>query len=122
MGLGSRWTRFTMGLVGLAALAWACGPAPAPKPAMKADDPLPSEGADDPDASSKAWAHEDSDGGGGGGGSGQGTEEGAKTLLAQFVAPNADHAALTKSLKPSSADYKALFDQETAPKVESAQA
>lgn len=115
-----------LGLAALAAVAWACGPAPAPKPAMKADEPLPSETADDPDASEKAWAHEESDGGGGApaasGGPAQGNEEGAKTLLAQFVAPNADHAALTKSLKPTSADYKALFDEATAPKVESAQA
>ena len=117
-------TRLTFGLIGLAVLAWACGSAPPPKPAMKADDPLPSEGADDPDASAKAWAHDESDGGGGApsAGGAQGNEEGAKTLLAQFVAPNADHAALTKSLKPTSADYKALFDGETAPKIESAQA
>lgn len=119
--------RIALGLIALGALAWACGPAPAPKPAMKADEPLPSESADDPDASAKAWAHDESDGGGGGGAAtatapAQGSEEGAKTLLAQFVAPNADHAALTKSLKPTTADYKALFDEATATKVESAQA
>jgi hypothetical protein len=117
--------RLVVALVGLGALAWACGSSPPPKPPMKADEPLASETADDPDASAKAWAHEESDGGGAApaaGGASQGNEEGAKALLAQFVAPNADHAALTKSLKPTSADYKALFDEATAPKIESAQA
>jgi hypothetical protein len=52
----------------------------------------------------------------------QGNEEGARALLTQFVAPNADHAALTKSLRPSTGDYKSLFDAEAAAKVESAQA
>jgi hypothetical protein len=52
----------------------------------------------------------------------QGNEEGAQTLLKQFVAPDADHAALTKSLRPSTIDYKAMFDPSTAPKVEAAQA
>jgi hypothetical protein len=52
----------------------------------------------------------------------QGNEEGAQTLLKQFVAPNADHAALTRSLRPSSADYKSLFDAATAAKIEAAQA
>jgi hypothetical protein len=51
-----------------------------------------------------------------------GTEDGAKSLLKQFVAPNADHAALSKSLRPTAADYKALFDDTTAPKMESAYA
>jgi hypothetical protein len=115
--------KLVLALVGVAALAWACGSSPPPKPPMKADEPLASETADDPDASAKAWAHEESDGGAGSGaGAAQGNEEGAKTLLAQFVAPNADHAALTKSLKPTSADYKALFDEATAAKIESAQA
>jgi pimeloyl-ACP methyl ester carboxylesterase len=51
-----------------------------------------------------------------------GDEEGAQTLLKQFVSPDADHVALTRSLRPSSADYKSLFDASTAPKVEAAQA
>ncbi len=119
-----------LALVALAGLTYACGSSPPPKPPLKADEPLPSEAADDPDASDKAWAHAEPDGGAAGGdgtavaaaGSPAGNEDGAKTLLAQFVAPNADHAALTRSLKPTTADYKALFDSATAPKVESAQA
>lgn len=51
-----------------------------------------------------------------------GTEEGAKSLLKQFVDPKADHVALSKSLRPTAADYKALFDDATAPKMESAYA
>jgi hypothetical protein len=50
----------------------------------------------------------------------QGNEEGAHALLKQFVAPNADHAALTRSLRPTSADYKSLFDEKLAEKVEAA--
>lgn len=49
-------------------------------------------------------------------------EEGARTLLLQFVAPNADHVALTGSLRPTSEDYKAMFDAKTATKVEASQA
>jgi hypothetical protein len=51
-----------------------------------------------------------------------GTEDGAKTLLKQFVDPKADYATLSKSLRPTSADYKALFDDATAPKMEAAYA
>ena len=51
-----------------------------------------------------------------------GTEDGAKSLLKQFVAPKADHETLSKSLRPTSADYKALFDDATASKMESAYA
>jgi hypothetical protein len=51
----------------------------------------------------------------------QGNEDGARALLAQFVAPGADHAALTRSLRPTSSDYKTLFDARTAAKVEAAQ-
>jgi len=118
-------------LLGLALglAAFACSPAAKPKPALQADQALPSE-VDDADASAAAWAHEgDGDGGTGEGGSAlaasgsmQGNEEGAKALISQFVSPTADHAALTRSLKPTSADYKALFDAATAPKIESAQA
>jgi hypothetical protein len=52
----------------------------------------------------------------------QGNEDGARALLQQFVAPNADHAALTRSLRPSSNDYKSLFDAQTAAKIEAAHA
>jgi len=52
----------------------------------------------------------------------QGNEDGARALLQQFVAPNADHLALTRSLRPTSSDYKTLFDAKTAAKVEAAQA
>lgn len=51
-----------------------------------------------------------------------GGEDGARALLAQFVAPTADHAALTKSLRPTTPDYRALFDARTAAKIEAAQA
>ena len=51
-----------------------------------------------------------------------GTEDGAKSLLKQFVDPKADHATLSKSLRPTTADYKALFDDTTAAKMESAYA
>lgn len=112
--------RLALGLVALAGLAWACGSSPPPKPPMTADEPLPSEMVDDPDASENAWAHDEPDGGEPA--PGQGSEDGAKALLAQFVAPSADHAALTRSLKPTTADYEALFDATTAPKVEGAQA
>ncbi len=52
----------------------------------------------------------------------QGNDDGARALLAQFVAPNADHLALTRSLRPTSADYKTMFDAKTASKIEAAQA
>ena len=52
----------------------------------------------------------------------QGNEDGARALLAQFVAPDADHGAQTRSLRPTSNDYKTLFDAKTAAKIEAAQA
>ena len=52
----------------------------------------------------------------------QGNEEGARALLTQFVGPNADHVALTRSLRPTTNDYKTLFDAQTASKVEAGQA
>jgi hypothetical protein len=52
----------------------------------------------------------------------QGNEDGARALLTQFVSPSADHVALTRSLRPTSNDYKTLFDAKTAAKIESAQA
>jgi hypothetical protein len=51
-----------------------------------------------------------------------GDEEGAEALLKQFVAPNADHMALTRSLRPTTSDYKAMFDATAAAKVEASQA
>lgn len=51
----------------------------------------------------------------------QGNEEGALALLKQFVSPNADHAALTRSLRPTSADYRTLFDAPLASRIEAVQ-
>jgi hypothetical protein len=73
--------------------------------------------ADDTDGGASASADEDSTVTTSGGAD-QGTEEGAQALLKQFVTPDADHAALTKQLRPTSGDYKAMFDAATAPKVE----
>jgi hypothetical protein len=47
-----------------------------------------------------------------------GSEKGAKAMLAAFLKPGADFAALTKPLRPTSADYKAIFDAESAAKAE----
>ena len=47
------------------------------------------------------------------------TEEGAKALLAEFVKPGADHAALSKNLRPTADDYKAVFESDLAAKAES---
>lgn len=46
------------------------------------------------------------------------TEEGAKALLAEFVTPGADHAALSRQLRPSQADYAAVFESDLAAKAE----
>lgn len=46
------------------------------------------------------------------------TEEGAKALLADFVKPGADHAALSKNLRPTKADYDAVFEPELAAKAD----
>jgi hypothetical protein len=51
-----------------------------------------------------------------------GDADGARALLSQFVAPNADHLALTRSLRPTTSDYKSLFDAATASKIEAAHA
>lgn len=58
--------------------------------------------------------------GGGAGASSKypGTEEGAKAMLAEFVKPGADHAALSKTLRPSKADYDAVFASELAAKAD----
>lgn len=47
-----------------------------------------------------------------------GTEAGAKAMLAELVKPNADHVGISRQLRPTSADYKALFDAPTAAKIE----
>ena len=52
----------------------------------------------------------------------QANEDGARALLGQFVAPNADHVALTRSLRPTTADYQTLFDAKAAAKIEQAHA
>lgn len=45
----------------------------------------------------------------------------AKTFLAQFLSADADRAALTKALRPSAADYQAVFkDAEFAQKLKAA--
>ena len=46
------------------------------------------------------------------------TEEGAKALLAEFLKPGADHAALSKNLRPTQADYAAVFEPDLAAKAE----
>lgn len=46
-----------------------------------------------------------------------GTEAGATSLLKEFLKPGADHAALSKQLRPTSADYAAVFDAESSAKV-----
>ncbi|MDC3956460.1 hypothetical protein [Polyangium jinanense] len=43
----------------------------------------------------------------------------AKALLEQFLKPGVDHAALTKPLEPTAEDYKAVFKEEAAGKLES---
>jgi hypothetical protein len=48
-----------------------------------------------------------------------GTEEGAKQLLSDFLKPGADHAKLSTALKPTTADYEAVFaTKELATKAE----
>ena len=47
-----------------------------------------------------------------------GTEAGAKQLASEFVKPGADTVALSKQLRPTSADYKSLFDPTTAAKID----
>jgi hypothetical protein len=43
-----------------------------------------------------------------------GTAAGAKALVSEFVKPGVDAAALTKLLRPTLADYKAVFDAKAA--------
>jgi hypothetical protein len=48
-----------------------------------------------------------------------GTEEGAKALLSEFLKPGADYVALSKTLQPTAAEYKAVFaSEEMAKKAE----
>ncbi|MBA4065250.1 MAG: hypothetical protein C0501_16365 [Isosphaera sp.] len=41
-----------------------------------------------------------------------------KAMLEEFLKPGADHAALTKKLRPTKADYEAVFEPEFAAKFE----
>lgn len=50
---------------------------------------------------------------------GGGDMDAAKALLEQFMKPGADHAALTKPLEPTTEDYKAVFKDDAAGKLES---
>ncbi|HEX2748514.1 MAG TPA: hypothetical protein VHM91_10980 [Verrucomicrobiales bacterium] len=54
---------------------------------------------------------------GGSGSKADGTEAGAKQLLAGFVKPGADVKSLSASLRPSKADYEAVFSSEFAAKA-----
>jgi hypothetical protein len=45
------------------------------------------------------------------------TDAGATSLLKEFVKPGADHAALSKQLRPTAADYAAVFDADSSTKV-----
>lgn len=49
-----------------------------------------------------------------------GTAEGAKQLLGAFLEPGADRGALTKELRPTAADTKAIFEKDFAAKAEKA--
>lgn len=47
-----------------------------------------------------------------------GTEPGLRILLTAFTAPDADHKALTQKLKPTTADYEAVFEKPFAAAVQ----
>jgi hypothetical protein len=47
-----------------------------------------------------------------------GTDAGAQALLAEFVKPGADHAALSRQLRPTKADLEAIFVSDLATKLE----
>src|SRR5262249_26735955 len=51
-----------------------------------------------------------------------GTEAGARALLQEFLKPGADTAALSKQLRPTHADYAAVFLGDDADKAEKAYA
>ena len=46
-----------------------------------------------------------------------GTEAGATSLLKEFLKPGADHAALSKQLRPTTADYAAVFEADSSAKI-----
>jgi hypothetical protein len=46
-----------------------------------------------------------------------GTEKGARALLERFVRPGADHAAMSRELRPTRADYDAVFTPDAAAKA-----
>ena len=46
-----------------------------------------------------------------------GTEAGATSFLKEFLKPGADHAALSKQLRPTTADYAAVFEADSSAKV-----
>ena len=46
------------------------------------------------------------------------TDEGAKNLLAEFIKPGADYVALSGKLRPTKADYEAVFQSEMAAKAD----
>ena len=47
-----------------------------------------------------------------------GTDDGARALLAEFIKPGADVKALSLKLRPTKADYEAVFEQPFATKLE----
>jgi len=47
-----------------------------------------------------------------------GTDDGARALLAEFIKPGADVKALSLKLRPSKADYEAVFEKPFAAKLE----
>jgi hypothetical protein len=47
-----------------------------------------------------------------------GTMDGAKALLQAFLKPGADYAGMSKALRPTTADYKALYNDAFAGKLE----
>ena len=49
-----------------------------------------------------------------------GTDEGAKQLANAFLKPGADYAALSKPLRPTAADYAAVFEEDFGKKVAAA--
>jgi hypothetical protein len=51
-----------------------------------------------------------------------GTEEGARALLSEFLKPGADHAALSRRLRPTKDDYLAAFEPAFAGKAGAAYA
>jgi hypothetical protein len=54
---------------------------------------------------------------GGSGSKADGTEAGAKELLTQFLKPGADYKTLSSALRPSKADYEAVFSSGFATKA-----